>query len=105
MGRLTPFGHLLNVLDRRFHLASHCLDVAKPLILLHVGHDGLLLLGYEFFSPSHHILRIGGLSLPIAEVFYNRQRKHSTLGYRTPLEFEQQWEKEAHVLSGKLLPY
>jgi putative transposase len=23
------------------------------------------------------------------EVFYNRQRRHSTLGYRTPLEFEQ----------------
>jgi transposase InsO family protein len=23
------------------------------------------------------------------EVFYNRQRKHSTLGYRTPVEFEQ----------------
>ncbi len=23
------------------------------------------------------------------EVFYNRQRRHSTLGYRTPAEFEQ----------------
>ena len=23
------------------------------------------------------------------EVFYNRQRRHSTLGYKTPLEFEQ----------------
>ena len=29
------------------------------------------------------------------EVFYNRQRKHSTLSYRTPLEFEQQWQTAA----------
>lgn len=29
------------------------------------------------------------------EVFYNRQRKHSTLGYRTPIEFEQQYRKTA----------
>ncbi len=29
------------------------------------------------------------------EVFYNRQRKHSTLGYRTPVEFEQLHRKAA----------
>lgn len=29
------------------------------------------------------------------EVFYNRQRKHSTLGYKTPVEFEQQWQQTA----------
>jgi len=29
------------------------------------------------------------------EVFYNRQRKHSTLGYRTPVEFDQQHRKAA----------
>jgi putative transposase len=29
------------------------------------------------------------------EVFYNRQRKHSTLGYRTPSEFEQLHRKAA----------
>ncbi len=29
------------------------------------------------------------------EVFYNRQRKHSTLGYRTPVEFDQLHRKAA----------
>jgi putative transposase len=29
------------------------------------------------------------------EVFYNRQRKHSTLGYRTPVEFDQLYRKTA----------
>ena len=29
------------------------------------------------------------------EVFYNRQRRHSTLGYRTPIEFEQLRERKA----------
>jgi putative transposase len=26
------------------------------------------------------------------EIFYNRQRRHSSLGYLSPLAFEQQWE-------------
>jgi len=26
------------------------------------------------------------------EVFYNRKRLYSTLGYRSPVEFMQQWE-------------
>jgi putative transposase len=29
------------------------------------------------------------------EVFYNRQRRHSSLGYLSPLAFEQQWEEAA----------
>ena len=27
------------------------------------------------------------------EVWYNRQRKHSTIGYMSPVEYEQQWKK------------
>jgi putative transposase len=27
------------------------------------------------------------------EVWYNRQRKHSAIGYMSPIEYEQQWEK------------
>lgn len=29
------------------------------------------------------------------EVFYNRQRRHSTLNYMSPMVFEKQWQKEA----------
>ncbi|MFZ6755998.1 IS3 family transposase [Undibacterium sp. Ji50W] len=28
------------------------------------------------------------------EVFYNRQRQHSTLGYRSPIQYLEQWESE-----------
>jgi len=33
------------------------------------------------------------------EVFYNRKRKHSTLGYVSPAEFERQFEQEMAVLA------
>jgi putative transposase len=28
------------------------------------------------------------------EIFYNAQRRHSSLGYLSPLAFERQWEQE-----------
>jgi transposase InsO family protein len=37
------------------------------------------------------------------EVFYNRQRRHSSLGYLSPMAFEQQWELTAKNLAVFLL--
>jgi len=31
------------------------------------------------------------------EVFYNRQRRHSTLGYVSPMVYEMQWQQQAGV--------
>ena len=31
------------------------------------------------------------------EVFYNRQRRHSTLGYVSPMVFEKQWQKHSYT--------
>ena len=31
------------------------------------------------------------------EVFYNRQRKHSTLGYVSPMVFEKQWHQRTEL--------
>ena len=33
------------------------------------------------------------------EVFYNRKRRHSSLGYLSPVDFEKQGGKKEHVLS------
>jgi len=30
-------------------------------------------------------------------VFYNRQRRHSTLGYVSPMVYEKQWQQRAEV--------
>ena len=31
------------------------------------------------------------------EVFYNRQRRHSTLGYVSPMAFEKQWQQQSGI--------
>lgn len=35
-------------------------------------------------------------SFEYIEVFYNRQRQHSTLGYRSPLQFLDDWRSKQH---------
>ena len=35
-----------------------------------------------------------GLIFEYIEVFYNRKRRHSSLGYVSPVDYEQQGEKE-----------
>jgi transposase InsO family protein len=41
----------------------------------------------------------GNPCLRSLEVFYNRQRRHSSLGYLSPAAFEQQWELSAKNLA------
>jgi len=31
------------------------------------------------------------------EVFYNRKRRHSTLGYVAPMNFEKQWQQRSEI--------
>ena len=33
-------------------------------------------------------------SFDYIEVFYNRKRQHSTLGYRSPIQYLERWERE-----------
>ena len=35
-------------------------------------------------------------SFEYIEVFYNLKRQHSTLGYRTPIQFLENWIREQH---------
>jgi hypothetical protein len=35
-------------------------------------------------------------SFKYIEVLYNRKRQHSTLGYRSPIQFLENWIKEQH---------
>jgi putative transposase len=37
---------------------------------------------------------MGAASFEYIEVFYNRKRQHSTLGYKSPLQFLQRWIRE-----------
>ncbi|CAB4953450.1 unannotated protein [freshwater metagenome] len=47
------------------------------------------------FSPGSVTAstRMARISASI-EIFYNRQRRHSQLGYRTPIEFELTYENQ-----------
>jgi len=40
-------------------------------------------------SPNHFSL--ASLSFEYIEVFYNRKRSHSTLGYKSPMQFLADW--------------
>ena len=47
----------------------------------------------------HHVswaTRVGARAdlFDYLEIFYNAQRRHSSLGYLSPLAFERQWEQE-----------
>jgi transposase InsO family protein len=44
----------------------------------------------------HHVR---ALLFPYIEVFYNRQRLHSSLGYMTPIEKEKPWKQTHHAES------
>jgi transposase InsO family protein len=56
--------------------------------------------GESFFATLTKELLIDGVFAPrtaasrelvaFIEIWYNRQRRHSTLGYRTPVEYEEQ---------------
>jgi len=35
-------------------------------------------------------------SFEYIEVFYNRKRQHSTLGYRSPIQFLEAWRSQKH---------
>jgi hypothetical protein len=35
-------------------------------------------------------------SFEYIEVFYNRKRQHSTLGYKSPVQFLENWIREQH---------
>jgi quercetin dioxygenase-like cupin family protein len=49
-------------------LSGRRLKVAKPFALVHAGHDRLRRLGHNFCSTSHHILSMGSLSVPTADL-------------------------------------
>jgi transposase InsO family protein len=36
------------------------------------------------------------VSFEYIEVFYNRTRQHSTLGYQSPIQYLDQWRREQH---------
>jgi hypothetical protein len=53
-----------------------------------VGVDRKLILLNFSGEPQRHELFWTGVIFEYIEVFYNRQRRHSTRGYRSPAEFE-----------------
>ena len=78
---------------------GHCWDNAPAEIFLHT-------LKTELFHNRRFPAR-GKAKQEIfefIEVFYQRQRKHSTLGYGTPAEFEHTPEGLADFVSGELSP-
>lgn len=72
---------------------GHCYDNAVAESFFHT-------LKTEETHLKHYRTREEGQSaiFEYVEVFYNRQRLHSTLGYISPADFEEGWEKD-YVLS------
>ena len=77
--------HLISSMSRR----GNCLDnAAMESWFSTLKHE----LGEHFDSPADAKTKL----FDYIEVFYNRKRQHSTLGYKSPVQFLENWIREQH---------